>query len=73
MCRPKALRSESPLEKKNRMIGFIMPNRQGKNIYRYAVSVDDVEEATGFDFFSGLPKSQQDLLESQCNPNEWNK
>ena len=50
-----------------------MPNRQGKNIYRYAVSVDDVEEATGFDFFSGLPKSQQDLLESQCNPNEWNK
>lgn len=60
-------------EREKRMIGFIMPNKPGKNIYRFAVSVDEVEEATGLDFFSALPKVEQDRMEAECEPNKWNK
>ena len=56
-----------------RMIGFIIPNQACKNIYRYAVSVDDVEEATGLDFFSELPDDVETRLEAECKPNKWNK
>ena len=56
-----------------RMIGFIVPNKAGKNIYKFAVSVDDVEEATGLDFFSELPNDVESRLESECNPNKWNR
>ena len=56
-----------------RMIGFIIPNQVCKNIYKYAVSVDDVEEATGLDFFSALPDGLEDRLEAECQPNKWNK
>lgn len=55
-----------------RMLGFIMPNKANRNIYKFAVSVDEVEEATGLDFFPNLPKEKQDRLESECNPNKWN-
>jgi len=30
-----------------------------------------VEEATGLDFFSALPKETQDRLESKSNPKDW--
>ncbi len=56
-----------------RMIGFIMPNAPAKNIYKFAVSVDDVEEATGLDFFSELPDEMESRLEAECQPNKWNK
>lgn len=55
------------------MIGFIMPNRPNKNIYKFAVSVDEVEEATGLDFFSALPSKEQTKLEAECDTKKWNK
>ena len=37
------------------MIGFIVPNQTSKRrVYSFAVSVDKVEQATGYDFFSQL-------------------
>ena len=32
-----------------------------------AVSVDEVEAATGYDFFSALPDDTEELLESRCD------
>ena len=56
-----------------RMIGFIMPNKANKNIYKFAVSVDEVEEATGLDFFNKLPFEVQEKLESECDTRKWNR
>lgn len=36
-----------------------------------AVSVDDVERRTGFDFFTNLPEEIQNQLESKFAPQEW--
>ena len=60
-------------ERGDRMIGFIMPNRPNKNIYKFAVSVDEVEEATGLDFFSALPSKEQTKLEAECDTKKCNK
>lgn len=60
-------------EREGRMIGFVMPNKANKNIYKFAVSVDEVEEATGLDFFSKLPTALQNRLESECDTRKWNK
>jgi len=35
------------------------------------VTVDEVEEATGFDFFSKLPKAEQKRLESAADFKAW--
>lgn len=49
-------------------IGFIMPNGYVEGgMQRAAVSVDDVEKATGYDFFSALPDSLEKAVESRCD------
>jgi endonuclease G len=51
-------------EPEKKAIGFIMPNaRSEKRIKEYAVSVDEVEELTGIDFFGELldPDLEADL------------
>ncbi len=53
-----------------RVIGVVMPNQ--KNISygdwkTYRVSVDDIEQSTGFDLLSVLPVSLQDILESRVD------
>ena len=60
-------------EREGRMIGFIMPNRPNKNIYKFAMAVDEVEEATGLDFFSALPSDVQAKLEAECDTKKWNR
>ena len=55
------------------MIGFIMPNKANKNIYKFAVSVDEVEDETGLDFFSKLPMDLQSRLEAECDTRKWNR
>ena len=60
-------------EREQRMVGFIMPNKANKNIYKFAVSVDEVEEATGLDFFCKLPKTLQDRIEAECDTRKWNR
>jgi len=45
-------------------IGFIMKHEKGtKELYEYAVTVDEVEDFTGLDFFEALPDSSEQLLE----------
>ena len=37
----------------------------------FAVTVDEVEQKTGLNFFSELPKEQQEALESTITINAW--
>ena len=65
----KVIYDETPPEK---MIAFIVPNKPSRrNVREYVVSVDDVEEATGFDFFSALPGDRQVKLEARSDPSAW--
>jgi endonuclease G len=37
----------------------------------YCVSVDDVEKATGIDFYPELPDDTENRVERACNPAAW--
>ncbi|MBC6996029.1 DNA/RNA non-specific endonuclease [Neolewinella lacunae] len=54
-------------------IGFIIPNAISFDpLTKYAMSIDDVEAATGIDFFPDLlPKDQESTLEASGNPDLW--
>ena len=53
-------------------IGFVLPNKKGSRQLRdYAVSIDDVEELSGIDFFYLLPDSIENKLEKSFNYNHW--
>lgn len=53
-------------------IGFIYANQTGHHKMSYYVrSVDEVEEATGIDFFYQLDDQIEARIESKCNLNEW--
>lgn len=62
----------APYANPMRGIGFIMPN--GKvpgGMQAAAVSIDEVEAATGHDFFSTLPDDIEDEVEKQCDFHYW--
>ncbi len=60
----------SPFVKHPWAIGFIMPNGYvAGGMQKAAVSVDEVEAITGYDFFSALPDSLEDRVESRCDFN----
>lgn len=53
-------------------IGFIMENKNSKEPLSYfAVSVDEVEDVTGLDFFPLLPDDEERLIESNADPSLW--
>ena len=55
-----------------KMIGFILPNEgSSKRLQTFVVTVDEVEQATGLDFFSKLPQPLQETLESSIDVNAW--
>jgi len=55
-------------------IGFIMPNSYIDGGAQSTVtSIDQVESATGFDFFAALPDSTEAIVESQNSLRKWNK
>lgn len=57
-----------------RAIGFIMNNgRVEGGMQKAAVSVDEAERITGFDFFSSLPDSIETDVESQNNFAQWSR
>lgn len=57
-----------------RAIGFIMTNATVPDgLEALAVSVDEVEAATGFDFFSALPDDIEEMVESTANFRVWEK
>lgn len=62
----------SPYADPPRAIGFLMNNGAVPGgMQAAAVSVDAVEEATGYDFFSALPDSVEKEVESQCRFHYW--
>ncbi len=53
-------------------IGFIMNNDDSdRPIYTYAVTVDSVENRTGINFFSKLPKKVERRAEAQFDCSQW--
>ena len=57
---------------KNRMIGFILPNASSsKSLVQFTVKVDEIEQKTGIDFFSGLDDKLENQLESNINTDNW--
>ncbi len=56
-----------------RAIAFVYKNEGGqKKVELQATSVDEVEQLTGFDFFSSLPDDIETEIEKSSNYNEWN-
>ncbi len=53
-------------------IGFIMPHKEFPGpLDAYAVSIDEVEAATGLDFFADLPDAEENILEAQKDFTSW--
>lgn len=64
----------APYSNPPKAIGFVMPN--GKvpgGMQACAVSVDQVEAITGYDFFAQLPDDVEARVESECNFPQWSK
>ena len=62
----------APYANPPRAIGFIMPNTKvNGGVQATAVTVDQVEAITGFDFFSALPDELEDEVESSVKYSLW--
>lgn len=62
----------SPWANPPRALGYIMNNGDNPQGFRHtACSVDDVEAATGYDFFAALPDSIENEIETQAFPHQW--
>ena len=56
-----------------KMIGFILPNEgSDEPLATFTVTVDAVEKATGLNFFSRVPKEEQERLERTISVKAWN-
>ncbi len=55
-----------------KIIAFVFPNRKSdRPLADFAVSIDEAEKLTGFDFFSQLPDELENKLESRVNLSGW--
>ena len=56
-----------------RAIGFIYDNRQDhhRKMREYVVSVDEVEQTTGYDFFAALPDEVERTIEAHADLDDW--
>lgn len=55
-------------------IGFLMNNGPvNGGVQAAAVTIDEVEAATGFDFFAALPDEIENEIEAQCAYHEWQR
>lgn len=53
-------------------IGFVMPNQAGnKPLMTYMLSIDEVEQQTGIDFFPALPDDIETLVEADYTFSDW--
>ena len=60
------------IKKNPKAIGFIFPNNGVHHELKdYVLSVDEVEETTGFDFFHNLPINIENKIEKISNLNDW--
>lgn len=64
----------SPYARPPRAIGFILDNAPTPGgMQAAATTVDEVERITGHDFFSALPDSLENILESEFNFSLWSR
>ncbi|MGZ0017605.1 DNA/RNA non-specific endonuclease [Yeosuana sp. AK3] len=55
-----------------KMIAFLLPHQNSdKPLYKFVVSVDEVEKLTGIDFFQELDDSVENKLEASSNYKNW--
>ena len=53
-------------------IGFVMPNQSGNRpLMTYMLSVDEVEEMSGIDFFYNLPDCIEEQIEQDYHISDW--
>ena len=65
----KVIYDTTPPEK---MIGFVLPNKgSSADLRTFVVTVDRVEDLTGLDFFSTVPKEKQEQLERTITVENW--
>jgi len=65
----KVIYDTTPPEK---MVAFVLPNKGSKaDLRTFTVTVDRVEELTGLDFFSTVPKEKQEQLERTIKVENW--
>lgn len=65
----KVIYDTTPPEK---MIGFVLPNKGcSADLRTFVVTVDRVEELTGLDFFSAVPKEKQEQMERVITVENW--
>ncbi|MCM1437230.1 MAG: DNA/RNA non-specific endonuclease [Prevotella sp.] len=63
----------APYLQNPRAIGFIYPNMASPgNMKNYSMTVDQVEELTGLDFFFNLPDELENKIESEAIFSQWN-
>lgn len=54
-------------------IGFVLPNENSdKSLQSFAMTVDEVEEITGLDFYPALPDEEEAVIESEMSTADWN-
>lgn len=64
----------APYVDEPRGIGFIYPNMSSPgNMRDYSMTIDEVEEITGYDFFYNLPDDLEEKIESQASFKIWDK
>ena len=57
---------------KTNMIGFLIPHKDSDlPLYKYVVSVDEIERLTKIDFFPKLEDAQENKLEKSSDYKEW--
>lgn len=62
----------APYANPPRAIGFIMPNSKvAGGVQASAVTVDQVEAITGFDFYSSLPDELENVIEASAKYSDW--
>ena len=56
----------------HKAIGFLLKNEgSDEDLTTFAVSIDELEEVTGFDFFPSLPDSDEEVLEASYDVTLW--
>ena len=56
----------------HKAIGFLLANEgSSADLTTFAVSIDELEELTGFDFFPALPDSEEEVLEASFDVTLW--
>ncbi len=57
---------------KTKMLAFLIPHKESKKpLYDFVVSVDEIEELTGIDFFPELKDDKENKLEASNNYKNW--